>query len=68
MDNKTKKLSTLGIVFATMLLVVATFFVAGCEKDNDNDVKLVPISCTVDLQGTDRNGLSVMTMGSGYSL
>ena len=68
MDNETKKLSTLGIVFATMLLVVATFFVAGCEKDNDNDVKLVPISCTVDLQGTDRNGLSVMTMGSGYSL
>ena len=58
----------MGKVFATMLLIVATFLVAGCEKDNDNDVKSVPISCTVDLQGTDRNGLSVMTMGSGYSL
>ena len=68
MGNKKRRLGALGKVFATMLLIVATFLVAGCEKDNDNDVKSVPISCTVDLQGTDRNGLSVMTMGSGYSL
>lgn len=68
MGNKKRRLAALGKVFATMLLIVATFLVAGCEKDNDNDVKSVPISCTVDLQGTDRNGLSVMTMGSGYSL
>ena len=58
----------MGKVFATLLLIVATFLVTGCEKDNDNNVKLLPISCTVDLHGTDRNGLSVMSIGSGFSL
>ena len=44
------------------------FFTIGCEKDSDRGDGLVLINCKVDLYGADRNGLSVMSLGSGYSL
>ena len=56
------------IMLLVVLLVVGVL--GSCKKDppKDDDVTYVPISCTVDLHGSDRDGLSVMTMGSGFSL
>ncbi len=54
-------------VFAVLLTVG---MLEGCNKEpqKDTDDKFVPIFCTVDLHGSDRDGLSLLTMGSGFSL
>ena len=66
--SKENKSSSMGKGLITIMLMVVALLFVGCEKDPDTGVELVPISCTVDLHGAERDGLSVMTLGSGYSL
>lgn len=57
-----------------IFLLLTSAFTTGCSKidnwfrDDDSSVELVHITCNVDMDGSDRDGLSVMTIGSGYSL
>lgn len=53
---------------AAIVLLVATVMFAGCEKEKDKPVNKDAVNCTVDLHGSDRAGLSLMTVGSGFSL
>lgn len=63
------------IAVTTMFLTLAVVLVVGCTKDNpvnpdnpEEEINMVAVSCTVDLQGGAREGLSVMSSGSGFSL
>ena len=63
-----KQTRLLFMAFAAMLLTVV---LTGCVKEKTNnaeEIGMVPISCTVDIQGSVRDGLSVMSFGSGFSL